>query len=73
MTEKNLTTIEKKLLKKEESLKKELLKTSDLLQEYIALESSVFRQKGEYEKIYGSQDVRFKIIQDMRFYAHSLR
>ena len=44
-----------------------------MLQEYISFESSNFRKKGEYEKIHGSQDVRFKMIEDIRFYAQSLR
>ena len=72
MSEKTITTTDKKQLIKAEKLKIHMLKTADMLQEYIFLESSNFRKKGEYEKIHGSQDVRFKMIQDIRFYAQSL-
>ena len=73
MSEKTITATDKKQLIKAEKLKIQILKTADMLQEYISFESSNFRKKGEYEKIHGSQDVRFKVIQDIRFYAQSLR
>ena len=73
MSEKTITATDKKQLIKAEKLKIHMLKTADMLQEYISFESSNFRKKGEYEKIHGSQDVRFKMIEDMRFYAQSLR
>ena len=73
MSEKTITATDKKQLIKAEKLKIQILKTADMLQEYISFESSNFRKKGEYEKIHGSQDVRFKMIEDMRFYAQSLR
>ena len=73
MSEKTITTTDKKQLIKAEKLKIQILKTADMLQEYISFESSNFRKKGEYEKIHGSQDVRFKMIEDIRFYAQSLR
>lgn len=72
MTEKTITATDKKQIIKAEKLKIQMLKTADMIQDYISLESSNFRKKGEYEKIHGSQDVRFKIIQDLRFYAQSL-
>ena len=73
MTEKTITATDKKQIIKAEKLKIQMLKTADMIQDYISLESSNFRKKGEYEKIHGSQDVRFKMIEDMRFYAQSLR
>ena len=73
MSEKTITATDKKQLIKAEKLKIHMLKTADMLPEYISFESSNFRKKGEYEKIHGSQDVRFKMIEDIRFYAQSLR
>ena len=48
------------------------MKSSSLFESPISYSLETIK-KGEDEKIHGSQDVRFKMIEDIRFYAQSLR